>query len=105
MFAINIDPDALEDIRHIARDISQRVSPSSAARWQHRIISKIQTLASLPERYPMADEAVELGLDLRFMIFGRKRQRYRILYTIDGQTVNVYRVRHAAQDYLKPGDI
>ncbi len=39
------------------------------------------------------------------LLYGRRRSAYRILFTIDGQTVNVLRVRHAAQDRLKPGDV
>jgi hypothetical protein len=53
----------------------------------------------------LADEAADLGLDLRELLYGRRRDVYRVLFTIDGQTVNVLRVRHAAQDRLTPRDI
>jgi len=41
---------------------------------------------------------------LRELLYGRRRNVYRILFTIDGQTVNVLRVRHSAQNRLTPGD-
>jgi hypothetical protein len=54
---------------------------------------------------PLADEAADLGLELRQLLFGRRRGVYRILFTIDGQTVTIHRVRHAAQDRLSPDDV
>jgi plasmid stabilization system protein ParE len=44
-------------------------------------------------------------LDLRELLYGRRRNVYRIVFTIVGQRVNVLRVRHAAQDRLMPGDV
>ena len=58
-----------------------------------------------PEGYALADEADRLGFDMRVLLYGRGRQVYRILYTIDGNTVNVLRVRHAAQDWLTSDDV
>ncbi len=39
------------------------------------------------------------------MLFGKRRHVYRILYTFDGTTIHVHRVRHAAQDRLSPEDM
>jgi plasmid stabilization system protein ParE len=46
-----------------------------------------------------------LSRDLRCRPFGRRRQVYRILFEIDGQTVNVLRVLHAAQDCASEDDL
>jgi len=46
-----------------------------------------------------------LGFDLRMLLYGRGRHVYRILFTIDGDTVNVLRVRHAAQDWLTEDEL
>ena len=67
-----------------------------------RIVKKLETNPSL---YPIADEAADLGVDLRELLYGRRPTVYPILFTITGQTVNVLRVRHAAQDRLTPGDV
>lgn len=68
-------------------------------------MAKMNTLDQHPDRYPLADDAAKIGIELRQMLYGHKRHVYRILNTIDGQTVNIHGVRHAAQDDLKPGDI
>ena len=85
--------------------IKNHSGPSSAARWRDRLMARLEMLATHPERYPLAHEAADLSIELREMLFGRKRHVYRILFTIDGQTVNIHRVRHSAQDRLAPGDI
>ena len=66
---------------------------------------KIRTLANNPERWPLADEAESLNLDLCVVLYGRGRQVYRVLFTIDGDIVNIHRVRRAAQDWLTEADI
>ena len=96
---------AYADIDNHFAFISSLVGPASAARWRDRLIAKVDTLAIDPRRYPLADEATDLGIELREMLFGRQRHVYRILFTIDGQTVNIQRIRHAAQDRLSPDDI
>ena len=76
----------------------------AAARWHDAIYSAIMTLSQNAEQWPEADEAVELGRNVRCRLFGRGRHMYRILFTIDDQTVNVLRIRHAAQNSLTEDD-
>jgi plasmid stabilization system protein ParE len=96
---------AYADIREIARFISQRVSPLSASRWQTRIASAIDRLATEADQWPEAVEAAALGIDLREMLHGRRPHVYRALFTIGGNTVTVQRVRHAAQNQLTEDDV
>jgi plasmid stabilization system protein ParE len=100
-----LDPEACDDIRRIAGFIARRVSPVSAARWQNRIESTIGKLETDADMWPEADEAVELNRPLRCVLHGRRPHVYRILYTVDGQTVNVHRIRHTAQDALTEDDL
>jgi plasmid stabilization system protein ParE len=93
------------DIRRIAMRIARTVSPSSALRWRAGILAKVRTLADNPAMWPLADEAEEIGIELRHVLFGKRRHVYRILYTFDGKTVFVHRVRHAAQDRLTADDL
>jgi hypothetical protein len=62
------------------------------------MIRIVENLETDPNRYPSADEAADLGVDLRQLLYGRRRNVSRVLFTIEGQTVNILRVRHAAQD-------
>ena len=79
--------------------------PDSARRWLTSLEAAITSLANTPERYPEADEAAELGVDLRFKMHGRRPHIFRILFTIDRTIVTIHRVRHAAQDRLTEDDL
>lgn len=104
-FSVNTRPKAMADVRRITGRISATVSPSSAAKWHDELLQKILTLAEDPRVWPEADEAANLGRDLRMMPYGRGRHKYRVLFTIDGDIVNVLRVLHAAQDYAGEDDL
>jgi plasmid stabilization system protein ParE len=101
---IHIFPRAMADVRAAVAWRSQR-APAHAARWHAGLLAAIRSLANGPERCPLADEAADLGLELRELLYGRRRNVYRILFLIDRQTVNILRVRHAARDRLAPGDV
>ena len=82
-----------------------RSDPAAGIRWRAGLLRVVENLELRPASYPVADEAADLGIDLRYLLYGRRRDVYRILFTIDGQTVSVHRVRHAAQDRLAADDV
>jgi plasmid stabilization system protein ParE len=51
-----------------------------------------------PLRCSLAAESVFFEEEIRQLIYGK----YRILFTVEGKTVFVLRVRHSAREYLKP---
>ncbi|MFO0928416.1 MAG: type II toxin-antitoxin system RelE/ParE family toxin [Gemmataceae bacterium] len=81
------------------------VGTLAVARWRTRLFRAIEALEADPHRYPAAEEAADLGVDLREALFGRRRQVYRMLFTVEAETVSVLRVRHAAQVRLAPEDL
>jgi plasmid stabilization system protein ParE len=89
----------------IAAAVLWLASTSAAARWRNGWLKIISNLESDPTRYPPAEAAPDLDIDLRQLEYGRRRNVYRVLFTIDGQTVNILRVRHAAQDHLSADDL
>ena len=104
VYSVQIGNLARRDMAGLFSYITDTVSLVSANRWSTEIIKRIRTLAYQPERFPLDDQAVDLDFELRVMLHGNKRHVYRILFTIDGQTVNVLRIRHAAQDSLTDND-
>jgi plasmid stabilization system protein ParE len=57
-----------------------------------------RSLEKRPRRCPLAPENAFFEEEIRQLIYGK----HRILFTVEGETVFVLRVRHSAQDYLKP---
>ncbi len=103
--SIRVHPRAFADITNAVAKVQEWNSEASADRLHDGLWSRIRSLADFPEVWPLADEADDLGIELRQMLFGKRRHVYRILYTFDGTTIHVHRVRHAAQDRLSPEDM
>ncbi len=103
-FQVIFRPRAELDIAAAATWLA-RHNAAAAAHWRTGLFRIVENLETNPNRYPAAEESVDLGLDLRELLYGRRRNVYRILFTITGQTVNILRVRHAAQDRLSADDI
>lgn len=53
----------------------------------------------------MADEAVDVGIELRELIHRRRRTVYRGPFTVEETEVTILRVRNAAQDRLTDADV
>ena len=100
---VRITARALADIDEALTWLSQQ-SSQAAARWHASLLEKVQTLEEYPERCPLAAEAEVLRVELRQLLFGKRRRVYRILFTIEANVVNVLHIRHAAQDWLQPED-
>jgi plasmid stabilization system protein ParE len=103
-FQVIFRPCALADIEGAVMWLAQK-NPQAAARWRIGLFQIIQNLETNPNRFAEAEESADLGLDLRELLYGRRRGIYRILFTIDGDTVNILRVRHASQDRLSAEEL
>ena len=73
-------------------------SEGAALRWYEGLMKAFRSLEKNPLRCPVAPESAVFEEEIRQLIYGK----YRILFTIEKETVFVLRVRHGAQDYLKP---
>jgi hypothetical protein len=57
----------------------------------------------LSERHPIAqDETEQLGVPLHQMLYGRRPGVFRILFSIEGDTVTLHYVRHSARGPIEP---
>ena len=73
-------------------------SPDAAARWYTELKKGIESLSMMPERCPVAiEETEQLGITLRELLSGERPGVYRILFSVEGNTVTIHYVRHSAQ--------
>jgi len=79
-------------------------SAENAARWYNGFLDAIQTLASHPERCPRAPESHKFPMEVRQLLYGRRRS-WRALFTIREETVVVLHIRHTARRDLGPDDL
>ncbi len=98
-YHVRISAQAYLDLDEILEWISRR-APVSAARWQAAILESIESLDQNPQRYEIIEEAQKLGQEVRHYLFGKRRNVFRVLFTIDGDTVVVRHVRRASRDFM-----
>lgn len=69
-------------------------SPRNAAIWRAKLMSAANSLRSSPGRCSLAPENSLTTEEIRQLIFGN----YRVLFTIDGESVVILHFRHAARE-------
>jgi plasmid stabilization system protein ParE len=100
-YRVIIQPKAERDIQQAAQYIlDQSKSPATALRWVRGIRAKLDTLKAHPLRCPIDPDSVVYGAEVRLLLFGKKRGRYRILFTIQSDMVRILTVRHSARQSL-----
>ncbi len=99
-YRVVIEPPAEAELEEAYRWIA-REAPQAAARWYNGLVEAINSLASLPERCPLAPETDAFDEDIRQLLYGKRRYKYRILFTIVGRRVHVLHIRHGARRYLE----
>jgi plasmid stabilization system protein ParE len=78
-------------------------APRAAARWFAGLEKAIAKLGELPGRHPIAEEETErMGISIRQMLYGRRRGVFRLLFSIEGETVVLHSIRHAARGPIEP---
>jgi plasmid stabilization system protein ParE len=100
-YRVIILPRANDDIRRAALWIRERSKTAAIAlRWARGIRAKIATLKTNPTRCPVDPDSDAYGEEVRLLLYGKRRGVYRVLFTIQGETVYVLTVRHSAQQRL-----
>ena len=79
-------------------------APDAAKTWRAGMYEAIRSLSAFPTRCPLAPEDSYFPAEIRQLLYGKRRGVYRILFTIDGDTVSVLHVRHSAQARLIPAE-
>jgi len=62
------------------------------------------TLQKQPLRCPLAAESDKFPEDIRLLLRGKRKKKYRILFAIRGDAVVILYVRHTARDEVEPGE-
>ena len=101
-YDLELAASAKADMREAARWIREEVSPAAAGRWLAQVHKAILSLKRQPLRCPLASERDRFPEEIRVLVVGKQRSRYRIVFSIRDATVVVLYVRHVARDELRP---
>lgn len=103
-YAIEVTATALEDSWSAYEWIRER-APGEAAAWLDRLFAAIESLDEMPRRCVVAPESRTLGTEIRQLVVGNKRDGFRVLFQVDGETVRVLHVRRGRRRWMEhPGD-
>jgi toxin ParE1/3/4 len=94
-YRVDLTERAARDLRHIYLTINAEHAGLARA-WFSGLERTILSLDEHPSRgAPIPEDG-----ELRHLLYGRKRHRYRIIYAIDEDTrvVTVLHIRHGARD-------
>jgi len=101
-FRVEITEEAEADSKTILEWLISENAGETGMRWFRRLDKAIASLASMPERCPVAPESADLQLEVRHLLYGHKPHIYRVIFTISGEVVHVLRIRHARRKQLEP---
>ena len=77
-------------------------NPSRAVTWLEEVEAKVMKLDYFPESHPYARENDSHDVELRQLVFGRGRYKYRAIFTVREKEVVVLDIRHASRDKHPP---
>src|SRR5688572_18533121 len=84
---------------------SQHRSAEQAQQWYDGFIVALGSLATNPQRFPLAPEHEAFPIELRQLTYGHGRKKtHRAVFVIRRDRVVVYAVRHLAQGDISPDD-
>lgn len=94
-FRVEVSAQAEGDASAILDWLLSQGAGETGIRWFLALEDEVASLATFPERCPLAPESARFPFEVRHLLYGRKPHIYRILYTIEGETVRVLHIRHA----------
>ncbi|MCW3052071.1 MAG: plasmid stabilization system protein [Chthonomonadales bacterium] len=101
-YKIILQPEAMEDIETAYNYIGRQKSIEAAHTWARGLMDAINSLGIMPHRCPLARENPVFPYEIRQLLYGKGSRTYRIIFTIQEDTVSILHIRSSAQDDLKP---
>jgi len=98
MAKVIISHAARKDLVNIQTYIrGELLNPSASIRIMGELKKAVESLQTLPERGKPLDSVLSVHTEFRFLVC----ENYRIFYLSDGNTVEVVRILHSLQDFMR----
>jgi plasmid stabilization system protein ParE len=98
-YRVIIQPPAGEDLDAACRWIA-RHSSGRAEAWLRGAFEAIDSLSVFPRRCPLAPEDSAFEEEIRQLLYGD----FRILFTLNADTVRILHIRHGARRFMNPDE-
>ena len=101
-YRLRVTARAVTDADETHAWIAEHLSVAKAERWYQGLFKQMETLTRHPTRCPRAAESDKFGEELRELLYGRGRNKHRILFAIRDADVVVLFVHRGARNNLDP---
>ena len=101
-FQIDITRQAQAEALEIFVWKSENQSAAAATEWYNDLMRHLYSLDEMPERCALAPENDHFEDEIRQLLVGKRRQIYRVLFTIRRDTVYILHILNSAMDTLRP---
>jgi plasmid stabilization system protein ParE len=101
-YRVETSAQAEIDATEILEWLMAQDAGETGIRWFRALEEAIHSLATFPERCPLAPENARFPYEVRQLLYGRRPHVYRILFTIEGDTVRVLHIRSPRRRPLSP---
>lgn len=93
-FRVEVSAQAERDAEEILDWLLAEGAGETGIRWFHGLEDAIASPSTFPGSASIAPESARFSFEVRQLLYGRKPHVYRILFTIEGETVKVLHIRH-----------
>lgn len=97
VYRVSFHRRAIADVDRLQRWVNE-VAPIQGPIWFRRLMDGIDTLRYLPHRCPNSPRGTSSGRPIKKLLFGRRPNVYRILFTIRKDDILILRIVSAKQD-------
>ncbi|MFN7715895.1 MAG: type II toxin-antitoxin system RelE/ParE family toxin [Pseudanabaenaceae cyanobacterium] len=95
-FQVKLTRSAEQQIELIYLWLKER-SPEYADQWFRGVMNAIATLQDKPRQCSLIKENHSTSEEIRQLLYGKSRAKYRIIFAIREDTAHILYVRHSAQ--------
>lgn len=103
-YQVRFQPAAIEDLDEAYKNAAKH-APLTAASWLERFHEALQSLEHNPQRCSLAPEDRKCERSLHQFLFGKGRNVFRSVFTVEDDIVWILRIRRAAQNELTNDEI
>ena len=100
-FRVEMSAEAEHDAEEILAWLWSQGAGETGIRWFLAMEDAIASLSQFPKSCPLAPENEHFPFELRQFLYGQKPHVYRILFTIDGDIVDILHIRHGRRKSVK----
>ena len=93
-FRVEITEEAERDAHAILDWLISQQAGESGLRWFEGLEKAIASLATFPERCPLAPENEAFPFETRHLLYGRRPHIYRVIFKVEGDTVYILHIWH-----------